>query len=130
MKPDHVKIGHHAWRAPANKYAWIVNLSPIMERAEYCLDENGKTRGVPCEGWGPCFEGNLYRPAARAWGPPGPGAFNGDEVERRSGNAWLLNFVIGPEGSPAGRYHVCVAPTDAELGTPNEECWDFEFTLP
>ncbi|HEY5986259.1 MAG TPA: hypothetical protein VIV12_07785 [Streptosporangiaceae bacterium] len=128
MKPDHVKLGRHPWRAPANPWGWLINTSPIMERPEFCLDEHGKSRGVPCEAWSPCFEGNLYRPAARAWGPGWPAG--GDEVERRSANAWLLFLLVGPDGTPPGRYRVCVAATEAELGGPNAECAEFDLTAP
>lgn len=151
-RPDHVKVGHNSRPSGANPAAKLINLSPIMEHAAYCLDENGKSRGVPCEAWIPCSLQGLHddkdpqsswEPAVRAWGPGWPAG--GDGVERRSRDAekwekpcpsdnahcyinyYLANLVIGPGGSPPGTYHVCAAPTEAEINGPNAECWDFDL---
>lgn len=155
-KPDHVKVGGTARRAPANPNAWLINLTPQMTSEGYCLDENGKSRGVPCEQWASCVLLGLHddanprsswEPAVEAWGP---GDFeHGDKVESRSreANAWeapcpagdphcyinyyLRNLVLGDAGSPPGTYHVCAAPTWAELNAGvNTECGDFALTLP
>lgn len=155
-KPDHVKVGGTARRAPANPNAWLINLTPQMESAAFCLDENGKSRGVPCEQWDPCALQGLHddnkplsswSPAVKAWGP---GGFQtGDDVERRSRDAdkweppcpadnahcyinyYLANLVLGADGSPPGTYHVCAAPTPDELDSGvNTECVDFDLSLP
>lgn len=133
-KVDFVTIGEKAWRAPANPNAWLMNVTPRRTDPRYCLDENGNSRmrGGQCEEWIPCAlrqneDGSwLYQVAARAWGP----GFNGEEVERRGNNPNLLNLVLGPDGSPPGRYHVCVAPTGAEIGTATGMCRDYDLTLP
>jgi hypothetical protein len=159
-KPDYVKVGGTARRAPANPYSWLNWITPIMTHAEYCLAADGSSRGVPCEQWIPCALQGLndprdpkssWSPAVRAWGP----GFDGDDAERRSRpaekwevpcevfdpgnrfcyiNYYLTNFVVGEHGSPPGRYTVCAAPTVHDIRGPhdvsNGECKDFEFTLP
>lgn len=132
IHPDFVTIGEKPWRAPANKFAWIFNVTPRRSDPRYCLNEHGVSRGVPCEEWIPCAlrqdsQGNyISQVAAKAWGP----GFNGDDVERRSGNPNLLNMVLGPDGSPPGRYEICVAPTAAQIKTGAGMCRWFELTLP
>jgi hypothetical protein len=155
-RPDHVKVGGNARRAPANPFSWLFNLTPQMTDARYCANENGGSRGVPCEQWIPCAIQGLHDPAdpLSSWEPAvmawGPGEFAaGDKVESRSREAepwekpcppedrrcyinyYLRNLVIGPEGSPPGIYHVCAAPTQDELDRArNTECVDFKLTLP
>jgi hypothetical protein len=119
VKPDFVTIGEKPWRAPANPYAWIFNVTP-RTNAPYCPHKPGAT----CEQWAPCAA--QWRIAAKAWGP----GFNGDEVERRSSNSNLLVMVLGEHGSPPGRYEVCVAPTEAEIRGPNGMCRFYDLTLP
>lgn len=133
---DFVTIGSVPHRAGANPNAWLFNVTPRRTDPKYCLDENGASRmqGGQCDEWMPCGlrrnpDGSwLYMVAARAWGP-GPFA-DGGEVERRGDNPNLLNFVLGAAGSPPGDYHVCVAPTPAELAAAvNTNCTDANLTL-
>lgn len=128
-------LGDKPWRAPANPNAWIFNATPRRTDPRYCLDENGQSRmrGGQCEEWIPCSlriapNGRdwLYQVSAKAWGP----GFNGDDVERRSTNPNLLNMVLGEHGSPPGRYRVCVAPSDALIGTDKGTCREYDLTLP
>lgn len=159
-RPDHVKVGGNARRAPANPNAWLINLTPIMDaKGGTCLDENGGSRANAagqCEQWGGCVLQGLHddadplsswEPAVMAWGP---GDFaGGDNVERRSREAepneppcphdnkacyinyYLANLVLGDGGSPPGDYHVCAAPTlDELLRGVNTSCADFHLTLP
>lgn len=96
-KPDHVRVGRNTRRAGANPFAWLINLVPEMNDSRFCQNENGGSRGVPCEQWATCAYQGLaaedaadqhfpvsplasWKPAVRAWGP----GFNGDHVEFRS----------------------------------------------
>ena len=133
LRPDFVTIGEKPWRAPANRFAWIFDVNPRRSDPRYCLNEFGVSRGVPCLEWMPCAlrkdaDGNfISQISAKAWGP---GGFNGSDVERRSGNPNLLNMVLGPDGSPPGRYEICVAPTDAQIRTGAGMCRFYDLTLP
>jgi hypothetical protein len=138
VKPDFVTIGDKAWRAPANPNAWIVNLTP---RTNGFCPHRGNA--ATCEQWLPCAL--KWRVAVKAWGPPGPGSFNGDDAERRSRRceAWepdagkvecvnnnLLTFVVGEDGSPVGSYEVCAAPTVGQIKGDGGACRSFEFSAP
>lgn len=148
-KPNHVKVGGNARRAPANQFAWLINLSPLMSAADgYCADVAGGTRTFPgypgmCEQWLPCaFQGrhddndpkSSWEPAVYAEGP----GFKWDHVESRSRDAafwekpcpdsdkhcyinyYLKNLVLGDGGSGPGHYRVCAAPTEDEVKDRNK----------
>lgn len=143
-KPAHVKVGGNARRAPANPFAWLINLSPLMNAADgYCADTAGGTRTYPgypgmCEQWTPCALQGLHDDSdpLSSWEAAvyaeGPG-FPWDKVERRSRDAadweppcpsgnkhcyinyYLGNLVLGEHGSGPGHYRVCAAPNEAEV---------------
>jgi hypothetical protein len=135
LAPDFVTLGDKPWRAPANPNAWLFNATPRRTDPRYCLDEHGNSRmaGGACEEWIPCAlrtkpDGSwLYQISAKAWGP---GGFDGSDVERRGTNPNLLNMVLGEGGSPPGRYRVCVAPSDMDIGGANGDCGTYDLTLP
>lgn len=141
-KPEHVKVGKNARRAPANPFAWLINLSPLVsEAAGLCQDENGHSRAGAdgmCEQWGACATQGLHDDAdpQSSWEPgvyaEGPG-FTWDRVESRSRpadpaeprcpidnhacyiNYYLKNLVLGDGGSGPGHYFLCAAVTEAEV---------------
>lgn len=103
--------------------SYILNTTPRQE-PPYCPHRGNLGE---CEEWAPCAEDTS--PAARAWGPGWP--VQGDHVERRSNNAYLLNMVISENpdiGSPSGHYRVCVAPMESLIGTPSGTCREYDFT--
>lgn len=143
-KPELVHVGRNTHRAPANQFAWLINLVPLVSQsAGLCADEHGGTRSFPgypgmCEQWGACATQGRHDDAnvLSSWEPAvyaeGPG-FTWDHVESRSRpadpaeppcpssdrfcyiNYYLKNLVLGDGGSGPGHYFLCAAVDEAAV---------------